>query len=137
MNDCVFCNIAQGRLPARKVYEDGTVVAFHDVNPVGPIHVLIVPRVHIPTMNDLAENDQILSHMGEAARKIARDLEVDQHGYRFYINVGRGGGQVVFHLHAHLIAGRNFGMALIKVAVALAIVWRKLLGLFGIGRKQI
>ncbi len=136
MDDCVFCKIVQGRLPSRRVYEDDTVVAFHDVNPVGPIHVLIVPRVHLPTMNDLAEDDRILSHMGKAARQIARDLGVDRDGYRFYVNVGQGGGQVVFHLHAHLIAGRSLGMGLIRVAVACAIGSRKLLGLLGIGNSR-
>ncbi|MEW6348393.1 MAG: histidine triad nucleotide-binding protein [Thermodesulfobacteriota bacterium] len=136
MDDCVFCKIVQGSLPSRRVYEDETVVAFHDVNPVGPIHVLIVPRTHFPTMNDLAEDDKILSHMGKAARNIARDLGIDRDGYRFYVNVGRGGGQVVFHLHAHLIAGRSLGMALIKIAVGFAIVSRKLLALLGLADRR-
>ena len=133
MSDCLFCKIVAGNLPARKLYEDSSVVAFHDVNPVGPIHVLIVPREHVPTLNDIPEDNHILSHMGGVARKIAHDLGIDGDGYRFYVNVGRGGGQMIFHLHAHLIAGRNLGMGLIKAAVGLAILWRKLTGMFGSG----
>ncbi len=133
MSDCLFCKIVEGNLPARKVYEDSAVVAFHDINPVAPIHVLIVPREHVPTLNDIPEGNHILSHMGAVAGKIARDLGSGGDGYRFYVNVGRGGGQVIFHLHAHLIAGRNPGMGLIKTAVGLAILWKKLTGLFGRG----
>ena len=131
MSDCLFCKIVAGHLPAHKVYEDATVVAFHDANPVGPVHVLIVPRDHLPTLNDIPDENHILSHMGGVARKIAQNLGIDGDGYRFYVNVGRGGGQIIFHLHAHLIAGQNLGMRLIKAAVGLAVLWRKVTGLFG------
>jgi histidine triad (HIT) family protein len=130
MSECLFCKIVEGSIPARKVYEDPLVVAFRDVNPVGPIHVLIVPREHFPTLNDIPSDNKILSHMGAVARTIAQDLGIDHEGYRFYVNVGRGGGQVIFHLHAHLIAGRNLGMLHIKAAVGFAILWGKLTGLF-------
>jgi histidine triad (HIT) family protein len=102
--DCIFCNIVQGRAPAEKVYEDDLLVAFWDAKPVRPIHILIVPRAHIPTLNDIEPGDHILSHIGQAARKIAEQFRVAESGYRLVVNVNRGGGQVVFHLHAHVIA---------------------------------
>jgi histidine triad (HIT) family protein len=126
MNDCVFCNIIEGKIPADKVYEDELVVAFHDAYPASPVHVLIVPRRHAPTFNDIPDEDPILTHMGQVARKIARDLGVAESGYRFFVNVNRGGGQVVFHLHAHIVAGNDFGTLLIKGAIGLAILWRRL-----------
>lgn len=102
--DCVFCNIAQGKNPAKMVYEDDMVVAFHDARPSYPIHILIVPREHIPTFNHISPDNPILSHIGQAARKIARQFGVAESGYRLLFNVNRGGGQVIFHLHAHLLA---------------------------------
>ncbi len=129
MSDCVFCKIIEGEIPADKVYEDELVVAFHDANPTSPVHVLIVPRLHVPTFNDIREGDPILTHMGEVARKIAKDLGVAESGYRFFVNVNRGGGQVVFHLHAHIVAGNDLGVILIKGAIGLAILWRRLLRL--------
>ncbi len=129
MNDCVFCGIIQGKIPAKKVFEDELVVAFHDAYPTSPIHILIVPRRHVPTFNDIPEEDPILTHMGQVARKIAKDLGVAESGYRFFVNVNRGGGQVVFHLHAHIVAGNDFGTLLIKVAIGGAILWRRLVRL--------
>jgi histidine triad (HIT) family protein len=102
--DCVFCNIVNGRLPADKVYEDDLVVAFWDANPAAAVHILIVPRKHIPTLNDVTPDDHVLCHVGQVASRIAEDFGVAQTGYRIFINVNRGGGQVIFHLHAHLIA---------------------------------
>jgi histidine triad (HIT) family protein len=129
MDNCVFCKIADGTLPAEKLYEDDVVVAFRDARPAAPIHVLIVPRKHLPTFNDIPDGDNLLAHIGLVARKIARELGVADSGYRFFINVNRGGGQVVFHLHAHVVAGNDVGTALIKVAVAVAVVWRKIVSL--------
>jgi len=103
-SDCIFCNIISGKIPADIVYEDERVVAFHDARPVAPVHILIVPRNHIPTLNDIQPEDMILAHVGQVARKIAEQFGVDQKGYRFSINVNRGGGQVVFHLHAHVVS---------------------------------
>lgn len=102
--DCIFCQIINGEKPAKMVYEDDLLVAFHDANPVAPLHVLIVPRTHIPTLNDVSEEDTILAHMGQVATKIAEQFGVAQKGYRFFINVNRGGGQVIFHLHAHVVS---------------------------------
>ncbi|MCX5874284.1 MAG: HIT domain-containing protein, partial [Deltaproteobacteria bacterium] len=107
------------------------VVAFWDANPASPIHILIVPRKHIPTLNDVPEEDPILSHIATVAKKIAADLGVAEIGYRFFINVNKGGGQVVFHLHAHVVSGRDMGTKFIKAAIALAVGWRKLLKKFG------
>jgi histidine triad (HIT) family protein len=129
MDDCVFCRIIEGKLPAEKVFENDRIVAFKDANPASPVHVLVVPRKHVPTLNDIPEGDPILSDMAVVARKVARDLGVAESGYRFFVNVNRGGGQVVFHLHAHLIAGSDFGTILIHLGVAFSVVWRKLLRL--------
>jgi histidine triad (HIT) family protein len=104
MTDCIFCNIVQGRAPAKIVYEDDLLVGFWDAHPVRPIHILIVPRTHIPTLNDIEPDNYILAHMGQAARKIAEQFGVAESGYRFFVNVNRGGGQVIFHLHGHVIA---------------------------------
>ena len=103
-DDCVFCRIADGKAPADLVYEDDRVVAFWDANPAAPLHILIVPREHIPTLNDVPQDSDIISHCGLAASKIAGMFGVAQSGYRFLINVNRGGGQVIFHLHVHLIS---------------------------------
>ena len=129
MSDCVFCKIIEGKLPARKVYEDALAVAFWDARPASPVHILIVPRQHIPTLNDVDENDQIVNHLSRVAKKIAEDLGIAQTGYRFFINVNRGGGQMVFHLHAHLVAGNDMGTFFIKIGIACAVLWRKLVHL--------
>jgi histidine triad (HIT) family protein len=129
MSDCIFCKIIDGHIPSRKVYEDDRVVAFWDAHPASPIHILIVPKNHIPTLNDIPENDQILAHVGAVAKTVARQFGVDQSGYRLFVNVNRGGGQMVFHLHAHLVAGNDLGTLFIKAAIACAILWRKLMGL--------
>jgi histidine triad (HIT) family protein len=134
MSDCIFCMIIDGRIPARKVYEDDSVVAFWDAHPASPIHILIVPKKHIPTLNDIPENDEILSHVGAVAKTVARQLGVDQSGYRLFINVNRGGGQMVFHLHAHLVAGKDLGSLFFKAAIVCAVLWRKLVGLIARNR---
>lgn len=126
MADCIFCNIIADKVPARKVYEDERVVAFHDAYPSAPMHILIVPRHHIPTLNDIPEGDDILTHIGKVARTIAEEQGVAESGYRFFINVNKGGGQVVFHLHAHIMAGNDFGMKIVLAAIALSIGWRRL-----------
>ena len=127
MSDCIFCKIIEGKIPAKIVYQDELVVAFEDANPASPIHILIVPRKHFPTLNDVPEDSPILSHIGNVAKKIARDLGVAQTGYRFFINVNKGGGQVIFHLHAHLVSGKDIGTKFIKVAIKLAVGWRKVM----------
>ena len=107
--DCVFCKIAAGEIPAEKVFEDEKVVAFRDINPTAPTHVLIIPREHIPTFNDLGpEHAEILSHIFAAAKAVA-EKEGLTSGYRLVGNCLEGAGQQVFHIHLHLIGGRPLG----------------------------
>lgn len=113
MSDCIFCKIVEGSLPSAKVYEDDDVLAFKDIQPAAPIHVLIIPKKHIPTMNDVTDDDgALIAKIFSAARKIAAELGVAESGYRLVNNVNRDGGQVVYHLHVHLFAGRNLGPVL-------------------------
>lgn len=126
MSQCVFCEIINKKRPADIVYEDDKVVAFRDARPAAPIHILIVPKEHISTLNDIPTGNSIMADMGRVASVVARKLGVADSGYRFAINVNRGGGQVIFHLHAHLIAGRDVGTFLLKAAVVASTAWRKL-----------
>jgi histidine triad (HIT) family protein len=104
---CLFCRVASGEQPARLVFEDDTLVAFHDINPQAPVHVLIVPRRHIPTLNDLsADDDELVGRMQRRAAAIARDLGIAARGYRTVFNCNREAGQTVFHLHLHVLGGR-------------------------------
>jgi histidine triad (HIT) family protein len=114
MDNCVFCKIINKDLPSSIVYEDDKVLAFKDINPVAPVHVLIVPKTHIASMNDLTEeNAGIISDIHLAAVKVAKELGVAEKGYRLINNCGKGAGQTVFHLHYHLIAGTIMGEKLI------------------------
>jgi histidine triad (HIT) family protein len=89
------------------VYEDDQAVAFHDVNPQAPVHILIIPRKHIPTALDIAHNDRaLIGHLFQVAKKIAEDQSIDRRGYRIVMNCNQEAGQTVFHLHLHLLAGR-------------------------------
>ncbi|HXH02995.1 MAG TPA: histidine triad nucleotide-binding protein [Candidatus Competibacteraceae bacterium] len=108
MADTIFGKIIRKELPASIVYEDDKVLAFHDIAPQAPVHILIVPKQSIATLNDLTEADAALvGHMFLVAQKIAREQGFAQAGYRTVINCNRDGGQVVFHLHMHLLAGRE------------------------------
>lgn len=107
MDDCIFCRIIKGDIPAKKVYEDDEVLAFHDINPQAPTHVLVIPKKHIPFVAELDESDAPL--MGKvilAGKKIARELKLHREGFRMVINNGRFAGQQVFHIHLHLLGGR-------------------------------
>jgi histidine triad (HIT) family protein len=104
--DCLFCQIAAGTKPADIVYEDDVLVAFRDINPHAPVHVLLVPKKHIRSINDLNPDDApLVASMVMRARDLARTLHVDRTGYRLQVNVERGAGQVIFHLHMHLTGG--------------------------------
>lgn len=106
MEDCIFCKIAAGSIPSRKVYEDEKVLAFEDIHPMAPIHVIIIPKKHIATLMDVdLESMADLQSMMGAAQEVARVKKVDQKGFRMVINCNREGGQVVFHLHMHLLGG--------------------------------
>ena len=110
MSDCIFCKIVAGEIPSTLVYEDELVVAFEDINPVAPVHVLVVPRAHIATLNDTRDApDGLADAVLRAARRIASERGVSDSGYRLVANCNAEGGQVVFHLHFHLMGGRQMG----------------------------
>jgi len=108
--DCVFCKIAAKELPAEIVYEDDEIVAFKDINPAAPIHILIIPKKHIPTLTDLREEDaELIGRIHLAAGEVAKKLGVYDSGFRLVNNCKDDGGQVVYHLHFHLLGGKKFG----------------------------
>lgn len=108
MSDCIFCKIAAGEIPAELVFQDDVCVAFKDINPAAPVHAIIIPRVHIPTLNDLTpEQESIVGHVLAVAPVIAGELGVASSGYRVVANCNADGGQVVFHVHFHLLGGRK------------------------------
>lgn len=108
MSDCLFCKIALGEIPCTKVYEDDRVLAFDDIRPMAPVHVIIIPKNHLSTLLDIdAQNISIAGDMILAAQKIARIKGVDKKGFRTVINCNAEGGQVVFHLHMHVLGGRK------------------------------
>ena len=104
--DCIFCKIIKGESSANFVYKDGDMVVFHNIQPSAPIHVLMVPIEHIESVNSLEErHSAVLSRMMLKAKEVAQSLGIRDSGYKLIINVGRGGGQVIPHLHIHLIGG--------------------------------
>ena len=106
MRDCIFCKIAAGEIPCRKVYENEKVLAFEDIHPMAPIHVIIIPKRHVATLMDVDEEAMAdLQSMMTAAQEVARVKKVDGRGFRVVINCNTEGGQVVFHLHMHLLGG--------------------------------
>lgn len=110
MKDCIFCRIIDRQIPSAIVYEDDKVLAFKDINPVAPVHVIIVPKLHIASVNSLTpENASVLGDIHLAAKKIAEELGVAEKGYRLISNCGADAGQTVFHLHYHLIGGVKLG----------------------------
>lgn len=103
---CTFCQIIRGERPAEILYQDDSLIVFKDIYPHAPVHLLIVPKKHIRSLNDLAEQDKIIiSEMILRAREIAREQGISNSGYKLLFNVERGGGQIIFHLHMHLIGG--------------------------------
>lgn len=114
MEDCIFCKIIGGLIPATIVYEDERVLAFNDIRPAAPIHVLIVPKEHIGSLEDVdAGKMQVVADVHLAARKIAAKLGIAQKGYRLINNCGPDAGQTVHHLHYHLLGGRSLGERLL------------------------
>ena len=106
--DCIFCKIVDGQIPAKVVYQDEQVLAFHDINPIAPVHVLLIPRQHIATVNDVGvDQEAVMGHLLAMAPKVADLMGVKEKGYRLFFNIGRGGGQVVMHVHMHLVAGAS------------------------------
>jgi len=109
MNDCLFCKIAAGEIPSKKVMETDGLFAFEDINPVAPVHILIVPKKHIESNRGLtAEDICMIGEIHLMANEIARKRGIDLTGYRMLTNTGEAAGQAVFHLHFHLLGGRRF-----------------------------
>lgn len=108
MSDCLFCRIIRKEIPASVVFEDDDLIAFNDINPQAPLHALVVPKRHIPTLNDVAPGDeQLVGKMIRRAAAIAADKGYAASGYRTVFNTNSGAGQTVFHIHLHLLAGRG------------------------------
>lgn len=106
--DCIFCNIAQKKIPARIIYEDEWVVAFHDIHPIVPVHVLIIPKRHIGSVADVSDSssdEQLMGRLVVVAKNIAKELGTAQGGYKLLLRVGKDGGQEVRHIHLHLLGG--------------------------------
>lgn len=107
---CLFCRIVAGEIPASKVYEDDDVLAFNDINPQAPLHVLLIPKRHVSTTNDLsAQDDGLVGMLVRRAAAIAREKGYADRGYRVVMNCNAEAGQTVFHIHLHLLAGRGLG----------------------------
>lgn len=105
---CIFCKIAAGEIPASVVYQDNDVIAFNDLNPQAPHHVLVIPKKHYTTLNDVPANESgVLGKLMSAATQIATTLGIAENGYRFVMNCNSDGGQSVYHIHLHLLGGRH------------------------------
>ena len=110
MEDCIFCKIIKGEIPSNKVYEDDEILAFKDINPMAPVHILVIPKKHIESANEIEEDDELLiGKMFTVIKKLAKENHLDN-GYRIVNNCGEDGGQVVKHLHFHLLGGRKLKM---------------------------
>jgi len=107
-SECIFCKIADGVIPSDKLYEDDSIIAFNDIQPVAPVHFLVIPKEHIISLNDIAGKDEsLIGHMMAVAVKLAKEKGLKDDGYREIINCGKSAGQEVMHLHLHIIGGRN------------------------------
>lgn len=110
MADCIFCRISAGDIPAKKVHEDADCVAFQDIQPQAPTHIVLIPRRHVASLATcLPEDEKLLGHLLVTASALGRSLGLEHDGYRVVLNTGAQAGQTVFHLHVHLLAGRHFG----------------------------
>lgn len=106
MNDCIFCKIIKGELPGKFVYKDNDFVAFYDIAPKAPVHILVVPKLHFESLRDVdSSHVGLLGKLFVKTRKIAEDLGISDGGYKIVVNNGKGAGQLVFHLHVHLLGG--------------------------------
>jgi len=115
MEDCIFCKIINKEIPSAIIYEDEKVIAFNDINPVAPVHVLVIPKIHISCINDInSENSKYIEQVYIAIAEVAKIVKVDEAGYRVINNCGEDGGQVVNHLHFHLLGGKHLGSKLVQ-----------------------
>lgn len=114
MEDCIFCKIINGDIPSEKVYEDESVLAFKDIHPAAPIHVLVIPKKHIKSLLEVTNEDsEVISHIYEVINKIAKDMNIEEDGFRVIVNCGKDAGQEVMHLHFHLLAGKKLGTKIV------------------------
>jgi histidine triad (HIT) family protein len=110
MSDCLFCKISNGQIPAKIVYQDDRAIAFEDIHPEAPTHVIIIPRKHISTILDIADEDQdVMGYLYLVAKRIAFDRSLAEDGFRLVVNYGKFGGQEIPHIHIHMLGGRLFG----------------------------
>ena len=110
MEDCLFCKIIKGEIPSNKVYEDDEILAFNDINPAAPIHILVVPKKHITSLAHMKKEDEVIvGKIYSVINKIAEEKGFKDEGYRVIVNCGKNAGQEVMHLHFHLLAGAKFG----------------------------
>lgn len=108
MDDCIFCRIVSGQIPSSKVYETDQVLAFDDIHPMAPVHVIVIPKTHIPTLMDLsAEKMRDWDALMGAVQAVAKIKNIDQRGFRVVVNCNQEGGQVIFHLHLHVLGGEK------------------------------
>lgn len=110
MEDCIFCKIIKGEIPTNKVYEDEEILAFYDINPAAPIHILVIPKKHIDCIAHLSKEDEVLiGKIYGVINKIAEEKGFKEDGFRVIVNSGEDGGQEVMHLHFHILAGKRLG----------------------------
>ncbi|MCL1948101.1 MAG: histidine triad nucleotide-binding protein [Chitinivibrionia bacterium] len=110
MENCLFCKIMAGEIPCKKVYEDENCMAFNDISPKAPVHILLVPKVHVENVHSIrGEDEKIAKDLFSAVSKIVREQNLEKSGYRLVINSGENGGQTVFHLHIHILGGVKMG----------------------------
>lgn len=108
MSNCIFCKIIQGEIPSTKVYEDEKILAFKDINPMAPVHVVIIPKVHVESLEAVEEeHEMLMGHIVVKAKEIAKACDINETGYRLICNCGKDGGQEVPHIHFHLVGGRE------------------------------
>ncbi|MGB3861323.1 MAG: histidine triad nucleotide-binding protein [Candidatus Aminicenantaceae bacterium] len=108
MDECIFCKIVNKEIPAKVVYEDDKIIVFDDINPQAPVHVLLIPKEHYTSLNDISEeNKDLLGHILFKARQVAQEKGVKESGYRIVLNTARDSGQDVFHIHFHVLGGRR------------------------------
>ncbi len=110
--DCIFCKIINREIPSNIIYEDDKIIAFHDVNPMAPVHGLVIPKKHISSLSEITcEDSDLIGHLVSMMPEIADKLNVKDSGYRVVVNSGKDGGQTVFHLHFHILGGKELNMA--------------------------
>ena len=109
MQECIFCKIVKGEIPSTKVYEDEMTLAFNDISPKAPVHVIVIPKKHVANIVEASKDKDLLAAVANAVGEVARILDIDKKGFRTVANTGRDGGQSVDHFHFHVLAGKAFG----------------------------